>query len=172
VKWQHVVYGGRAPEETPSVAQKSTGKSANGIVAHKETKRANSTATAQLRPPVSRSQTQGREPRRKAVDTGVREHYLDDENWVELARRAGVTLPRRGTACTPARMEKWMKKLGFNTTWYRNWSGFRNLQEHIDANPTWSLRAWVGMLLEEWEYEGSEERAALPFDDKASVEIM
>jgi hypothetical protein len=78
-----------------------------------------------------------------------RRDFLDAEHWAELAREQGVRLPQWATRCTTGGMTRWLRKLGRSVEWYRADSGFRTLQEWIDANPTWPLRAFVGLVLEE-----------------------
>lgn len=71
-----------------------------------------------------------------------------DDYWVSLARSDGFRLPRKAIACTSGAMERWLRKLGVTGTQYREWTGGQGLKAFIEANPTWSLRAWVGVLLE------------------------
>jgi hypothetical protein len=54
-------------------------------------------------------------------------------------------------------MTRWLKRTGFSVAWYRQWSGYQSLQEWINANPLWPLRAFAGLCLEEREsadYQG------------------
>lgn len=75
--------------------------------------------------------------------------FMDEEHWVELARARGVRLPAPGVPITPAAMERWLRRLGMTTRQYLDWTGARTLAQFGAANPGWTLRAWVGLLLEE-----------------------
>jgi len=73
----------------------------------------------------------------------------DAANWTELASKRGLRLPSSKTRCTRGGMEKWLRRLGLSTDWYREYTGFRSLSEWIAANPDWPLKAFVGLMLEE-----------------------
>lgn len=78
-----------------------------------------------------------------------RRDFLDDPLWVELAREAGIRLPRIERKPTGALMVKTLKKLGnpencLTITGYPTWARL------FAANPLWPARAWVGLLLEGW----------------------
>ncbi len=79
----------------------------------------------------------------------VRTIYMDDSGWVELAQARGLILPHKAIACTNFTMKKWMDKLNFSLERYQEWTGFKNVKDWRLANKDWSLRSWVGMLLEE-----------------------
>ena len=86
---------------------------------------------------------------RKALN--LRTDFLDDPHWQDLAREAGFRLPVWSTPCTPGTMTRWLKRCGLSVAWYREATGFDSLRQHINANPRWPLRAWVGLCLEERE---------------------
>lgn len=81
----------------------------------------------------------------------LRRNFLDAPHWSELAHAYGVRLPQWGTPATTGAMTRWLKRTGFSVAWYREWSGYQALQQWIDANPTWPLRAFAGLCLEERE---------------------
>ena len=75
--------------------------------------------------------------------------YLDDSRWVELNRGNKSRLPGETAPCTEKEMRRWMRKLRFPMDRFRAWCGFADLVDWMKANPSWSLRAFVGLLLEE-----------------------
>jgi hypothetical protein len=88
----------------------------------------------------------------------LRTDFLDADNWTELAHTYGLRLPVWGTPCTTGAMTRWLKRTGLSVAWYREWSGYQSLQQWIDANPLWPLRAFAGLCLEE--REAADYRAA------------
>lgn len=72
----------------------------------------------------------------------------DDDTWVELASKSKVRLPHVGTALTTGLVESWLRKLGVTLKAYYTWSGEASMSDFIEANPTWSTRSFVGLLLE------------------------
>jgi hypothetical protein len=81
----------------------------------------------------------------------LRQDFLDASHWADLASQRDVRLPIWGTPCATGAMTRWLKRAGLSVAWYRGWSGYQSLQQWIDANPLWPLRAFVGILLEERE---------------------
>jgi hypothetical protein len=77
--------------------------------------------------------------------------FLDDGVWMEMASARGFLLPRPDTPCTTGGMERWLRKLGLSVEWYQGWTGYDKLAEWPARNPTFSLRAFVGQVLEEGE---------------------
>jgi hypothetical protein len=88
---------------------------------------------------------------RTPVSEILRQHYADEGHWLDLARARNLFMPPFATPCTLRGMRRWMRKLGLNIEWFRMWTGFGQLEEWITSNPTYSLRAWAGLLLEECE---------------------
>ena len=80
--------------------------------------------------------------------SSLRRDFAEESVWLELARSRGIRLPPYGVATTPGQMEKFLRKLNLSTEWYREWSGFPTLAVWPEHNPTWPLRAFVGLLLE------------------------
>lgn len=80
----------------------------------------------------------------------------DEAEWTELARAAGVKLPPYGVPCTVGRMSRWLAKLDIPLAAYLEWNGAgqdgnltsAKLSDFIKRNPTWPLKAWVGLILE------------------------
>ncbi len=75
--------------------------------------------------------------------------FADDQAWQELAKRRGLRLPQHGTPLTTGHMERWLRKLGFTGLKWAEFSGNQSLRSFITANPSWNLRAFVGMMLEQ-----------------------
>lgn len=70
-----------------------------------------------------------------------------NRDWCQVAVAYGVKLPLWGTPMTPAAMRRWLRKVGYDMRWFRDWFGRSKLQTFIIDNPTWPLRAWAGTLL-------------------------
>ena len=79
----------------------------------------------------------------------LRNDFLDADHWAELAKALGLRLPLWRQPPTRGQMSKWLRKLGVSLTQYQEWSGDQTLEEFAKRNPSWPLRAWVGMLLEQ-----------------------
>lgn len=80
----------------------------------------------------------------------MKTEYLDDAQWVDLATARGLKLPNLATACTQAAVAPWLKRLGISRDEFTRWSGYQNPAAWSAANPTFSLRALVGLLLEDY----------------------
>ena len=78
----------------------------------------------------------------------LRRNFADDEHWMELAKGRTIRLPLWGTPCTTRRMTAWLKRIGKSVAWYREYTGMRTLQDWIDANPLYPMRAFAGIMLE------------------------
>ena len=83
--------------------------------------------------------------------SGFRTDFQDAPRWEELARAAGIRLPRWAAPCTPTAMERWLRRLSIPITRYYEWSGTTALRQFRAHNPDWPLAAWVGLLLEKKE---------------------
>lgn len=77
---------------------------------------------------------------------------MDDEYWVELARKYKVRLPQHRTPLATGPMERWLKQLGISNKAYLQYTGNQNRAQFIAANPDWTLRGFVGLLLEALEW--------------------
>ena len=74
--------------------------------------------------------------------------FDDDEHWLDLARKHKVRLPHHGTPLQTGQMERWLRKLGIAGPQWRAYTGGQTNKQFIEANPTWTLRSWVGHALE------------------------
>lgn len=83
-----------------------------------------------------------------ALNSNVRLEWPDDKRWIALAAKRNVRLPGKTALCTSGKIERYVRKLGLSSSWFRSWCGY-SYQEWINANPLWSLRALAGLLLEE-----------------------
>lgn len=71
----------------------------------------------------------------------------DERWWKNLAKEQGVALPPRGTSLDAVQMGKYLRKLGLTQRQYEDWTG-QSLKDFIRNNEDWSLRAWLGLVLE------------------------
>ncbi len=82
--------------------------------------------------------------------TSLKTVYLDDEHWVELAATHGIKLPNRTIVPTQGKLAPYLTKLGISRKQFADWCGYANPAEWIAKNSTFSLRALVGLLMEEF----------------------
>lgn len=74
--------------------------------------------------------------------------FADSNNWANLAREVGVRLPHWRMACTTGGMRRFLRKIGVDVKEYLEANHERNLSVFSTLNPTWPLRAWAGIQLE------------------------
>ena len=75
--------------------------------------------------------------------------FTDDVHWQELAAKlTDYTLPKYGLPCTLEKMLLWLERTEISPRQYLTASGLKNLNEYVELNPTFPLRAFVGELLE------------------------
>ncbi len=82
------------------------------------------------------------------IETVLAAPFTDDANWAALASARGVPLPHVSTPLATGSMERWLRRLGVSRTAYLKATGYRAVGDFIRLNPGWTLRAWVGLLLE------------------------
>jgi len=76
--------------------------------------------------------------------------YLEDQEWYE--DRLGIyALPSWEEPCTLSRMRLWLDRLSLPQTWYKN-TYKTSLDEFMELNPEWGLRAWLMTVLEGMEH--------------------
>ena len=83
----------------------------------------------------------------KALIIG-REDFTDAEFWGDLAKKLYVHLPIWSIEVTTEKMKKWLRKFRVKEKEYLEATGYDTLEDFQRLNPTWPLRAWVGLLLE------------------------
>lgn len=98
--------------------------------------------------------------RRATAAATLRRDFADAAYWAELARTRGLRLPQWHRPVTTGGMRRWLRKLGLSVEEYYRFSGERTLKDFARANPTWPLRAWVGVLLDSVVALDSEHSAA------------
>lgn len=86
----------------------------------------------------------------------------DQDNWIDLAKKYKIRLPLWRLPCTSGGMRRFLKKLNISVEDYLSRNEEKNLREFNKRNPTWPLRAWVGLQLEwiEWDQVGYPELIA------------
>ncbi len=74
--------------------------------------------------------------------------FGDARYWEELAekRLPSHNLPKWSVPCSPQDMRLWAYRLGL--TDYEK-AAMTSMEDFIELNPAWPLRAFVGLLLEE-----------------------
>lgn len=74
--------------------------------------------------------------------------FLDARYWDDLAKDLPYVMPRWNRSCTESDMEVWLHRFDLTKAKYKAMTGL-SLRGFIDRNPTWPLRAFVGLLLED-----------------------
>jgi hypothetical protein len=92
--------------------------------------------------------------------SSLRRNFSDEPWWKKLARARGIRLPGWGEPVRPPAMRRWLKRLNISVSDYLEWQGDgpydattgcnrrATVKDFAERNPDWSLRAWVGLLLE------------------------
>lgn len=80
----------------------------------------------------------------------LRRDFLDSPEWDRLAKLRGIRLPQWHVPAKPGGLRKYLKLFGIPVTEYLEQQNEKNLAEFQKLNPDWPLRAFVGMLLENW----------------------
>lgn len=101
-------------------------------------------------------------PRNKAIHPLGERDFRDARYWNELANRL---LPRHdqplwNAPCSPDAMETWLDRLSIPLKDYLRATGLKRLQDFIDLNLHWPLRAFIGLALE-MKNEGGQQRATM-----------
>jgi hypothetical protein len=89
---------------------------------------------------------------KRALPVTIKTDYLDDDAWVELAGARGWHLPQKNTVASSAGVAPWLKRMGLDKPKFGAWCGY-SPAEWCKVNPNWSLRALVGLLLEDYAAE-------------------
>lgn len=77
-----------------------------------------------------------------------RDKYLEESDWIEMAKSRGLRLPGYGKKVTTGAMTRWIKAIGSTIPKYLDWAQEKGLVSFAKANPDWTLRAWAGVVLE------------------------
>jgi hypothetical protein len=95
-----------------------------------------------------------KEQKRKDGELLYHGWHNDDKNyWKELCSKYGVRSPVWYLPADATGIRKTLNKLGKDSLWFKNWTGFTSAQEHVDANPLMPRYAFLGMALEQIESE-------------------
>jgi len=99
-------------------------------------------------------------PRITQVHTSAVPKFCDATHWDGLAARylSRYSLPAWGVPCDPEAMGQWLYRLDLPLSLWLATGAYRSLQDFIDLNPDWPLRAFVGLALE-MKDEGGQQRA-------------
>lgn len=87
------------------------------------------------------------------VTIRTEETFADHERWQEMARARGIRLPLWRMPVTTGGMRRFLKKLNITVDEYLEENNERNLKVFPARNPTWPLRAWVGIQLENLDFK-------------------
>jgi len=82
------------------------------------------------------------------VSNQLKSDFMDSAHWDTLAERLmPYRMPDWDVPATVQDMGVWLDRLEINEKVYREAMN-TSLHEWVDLNPTWPLRAFVGLLLE------------------------
>ena len=79
----------------------------------------------------------------------------DKTYWREVAAEQGVRLPLWYLPADATGIRKVLKKLGKDSAWFKDWTGFNSVHEYVEANPGQPLYVFAGTVLEMVVYEAS-----------------
>ena len=88
-------------------------------------------------------------------------HNDDKNHWRELCAKYGIRSPSWYMPADPKGIRKILRKIGKDSLWFKDVTGFISAQEFADANPKMPLYAFAGMMLEEIDSESSSEGIVL-----------
>lgn len=74
--------------------------------------------------------------------------FEDANHWKDLAVKYYIRLPVWKTTATPQKMRHWLRKFRIAEKDYLDMTGYKRLENFMELNPNWPLRAWLGLLLE------------------------
>jgi hypothetical protein len=120
------------------------------------------TSLAQILPqmsPLERARLVQRQKR--SLPVTIKVDYLDDDAWIGLASARGWHLPQKNTVASSAGVAPWLKRMGLDKPKFRAWCGY-SPAEWCKRNPTFSLRALVGLLMEDFAAGGVDDLQDLP----------
>jgi len=97
-----------------------------------------------------------KEQRKKDGELLYHDWNKDDINyWKGLCSKFGIRSPSWYLPADATGIRKSLRKLGKDSIWFREWTGFTSVQEHVDANPRMPLYSFLGFCLEVIEYENN-----------------
>lgn len=82
------------------------------------------------------------------IETHLRRDFEDAGHWADLAKKYYIRLPIWSTSPTPEKMRFWLRKFRVTEKDYLESTGYKRLENFMELNPDWPLRAWLGLLLE------------------------
>ena len=74
--------------------------------------------------------------------------FADIPHWNELAAKQRYSLPGWDKPCTVEKMELWLDRLNISKALYKQRTN-TTLEEFIELNPEWPLRAFIGLMMED-----------------------
>lgn len=77
----------------------------------------------------------------------LRAEFFDDAEWLRLCDRTRYILPDWSVSPTRENIRLWLNRLDIREVDYRE-AMQTSVADMIELNPTWPLRAFVGLLLE------------------------
>lgn len=87
---------------------------------------------------------------KKEANEHLRNDFLDEKHWRELASRAGFRLPATYVPSSEVKyIKRLLKHLGRDVEWWLERTGYRKLQEFSEMNPDWPMVACLGLILED-----------------------
>ncbi|MHB1140668.1 MAG: hypothetical protein ACYC1T_02765 [Sulfuricaulis sp.] len=88
-------------------------------------------------------------PRNNSIRGRLAAKFHDSDHWGELAGKYldRYNLPAADVPCDPTAMARWLDRLDMTEKQYSQATN-TGLADFCALNPTWPLRAWIGLILE------------------------
>lgn len=97
-----------------------------------------------------------KEQKKREGELLYHEWHIDDKNyWKELCSKYGVRSPVWYLPADATGIRKTLNRIKKDSRWFREWTGFASVQDHVNANPRMPLYAFLGMALEQIESEST-----------------
>jgi hypothetical protein len=77
--------------------------------------------------------------------------FMEDDQWVELAKRAGIHLPMFYARPSDSAIKGVLRKLNVPWELYLEAYGWKNADHFETLNPRYSMRPLTGLILELWD---------------------
>ena len=81
-------------------------------------------------------------------NTTIKTDWLEEDHWLALAYVRHMRLPDKYQPCDVTAIRHWLHKLGLKQPDFEAWAGYTPA-EWMEHNPSFSLRATIGLLLED-----------------------
>ncbi len=96
---------------------------------------------------------ESRKIKAKWAQENLKQDYLDESHWRDLAKKHGYKLPVKNHQAGSKFVNRFLKHFDLSREWYQDVTGWVNGNEEARKNPTMPAFAQTGFLLEAYEEE-------------------